>query len=98
MAIKDYWIYQQADVATPWAIYMVKEYLPNHGKEFITLDWTLYHEDIQTPERCKSFIGLHCDTIEEYANAIIAEMASLVPVASSDFEQIKREIESILIS
>lgn len=98
MAIKDYWIYQHADADTPWAIYLVKEYLPRRGKEFITLDWTLYHESLDNSAHCKCFVGLHCDTIDEYANAIISEMASLIPITSQDFDQIKREIESILFS
>ena len=43
--IKDYWIYQEREVTTPWAIYIVKEYDPRHP-ETASLDYVLYHEDI----------------------------------------------------
>lgn len=94
--IKDYWIYQKANVTTPWALYVIKEYEPRKGKKFITLDYTLYHENIPNNTHSKSFIGLHCDTIGEYAKKIMKEMSRFVPITEQDEKQILFEIEQIL--
>ena len=97
MAIREYWIYQKRDVATPWAIYFIKEYDKKYGGK-VTIDWTLYHEDIPTKTHSKSFIGLHYNTVKGYADAITAEMVAFVEITSEDYQQIEQEIERILFS
>lgn len=97
MAIRDYWLYQKRDVATPWAIYFIKEYDKKYSNK-VTIDWTMYHEDIPTKTHSKSFIGLHYPNVRGYVDAITAEMVEFVEVTSSDYQQIEREIERILFS
>ena len=97
MAIKDFWIYQKRDVPTPWALYVVKEYDKRY-RTATTLDWTLYHEDIPNQLHQKSFVGLHAETVKGYVDAIAADMADYVSVETSDYAQLQREVERILLS
>lgn len=96
MAIKDYWIYQKRDTPTPWAIYFVKEYDKRKGKSATFLDYTIYSENIETPTHSKSHVGLHFDTIDEYVNAIAAELTAYSVVDSNDYKQLRDSIEDIL--
>ena len=96
MAIKDYWVYQKRDTPVPWALYIVKEYDKRKPAE-TTLDWTFYHEDIPTPTHSKSFVGLHCDSIVDYANAFIAEMSDYVSIDAQDYAQIEQAMERVLL-
>lgn len=97
MAIKDYWVYQKRDVATPWALYIVKEY-DRRYPEVTTIDYTFYHEDIPTATHSKSFVGLHHANAKGYADAITAEMEEYVAVEESDYAQVERAIDDILVS
>lgn len=96
MAIKGYWVYQKRDVTTPWALYVVKEYDKRKPAE-TTLDFTLYHEDIPNQVHCKSFIGLHYDTVSGYVDAILCEFAEYAVIDAQDKEQLMRSVEDILL-
>lgn len=95
MAIRDYWIYQKRNVFVPWALYIVKEY-DRTKPEKTTIDFTFYHEEIPTQTHSKSFVGFHCATPREYADAITAEMAEFVSVNSQDYNQVLTELIRIL--
>ena len=95
MAIKDYWVYQQRNVFTPWALYIVKEY-DRTKPEKTMIDFTFYHEEIPTQTHSKSFIGFHYATPRDYADAITAEMREFVSVDSQDYDQVLTELIRIL--
>ena len=95
MAIRDYWVYQKRDTPCPWALYIVKEYDRRHPEDTM-IDWTLYHEDVPTPTRSKSFVCLHYDTIPDYVDAIAAELARFVDVTEQDLAQLDRALSDIL--
>ena len=97
MAIRDYWVYQKRDVPVPWALYVVKEFDKRYHPESITLDWTLYHEDIPTATRSKSIVGVHRDTVSGYVEALAEFMQEYVSVTDDDKEQLRRSIEDILL-
>lgn len=97
MAIKDYWVYQKRDTPTPWALYIVKEYDKRYQPETVTLDFTLYHEDIPTQTHSKSFIGIHESTLSGYVERLVTEMTEYVSITNEDHEQLRKSIEDILL-
>ena len=97
MAIKDYWVYQKRNVPVPWALYIVKEYDRRYHPETVTLDFTLYHDDIPTQTKSKSFINIHENTLSGYVERFVTEMIEFVEISSEDYEQLKRSIEDILL-
>ena len=96
MSVREYWIYQKRNVHVPWAMLITKTYDRRDRNETI-IDWTVYHEDIPTQTRSKSFIGLQFPTAEGYADAICSELEDIVTVSELDHAQILREIERILV-
>ena len=93
--IKDYWIYQEREVATPWAIYVVKEYDPRHP-ETASLDYVLYHEDIPNKTHSESYVDVWYERPEHYVNEIICAIAAYATVDFADKAQLIREIKKIL--
>lgn len=94
--IKDYWIYQERDVATPWALYIVKEF-DRRYPEATCIDYTIYHEDIANATHSKSYVGIHSDTVGGYVDSITAGIAEFTKVSQEDKEQLHRSIENILL-
>lgn len=96
MAIRDYWIYQERNVKTPWALYVVKEYDKRHP-EATTLDYTLYSELIDEPTNAFSRVGIHYDYVSGYVDTIISDLCSFcIEVENPDLIQLENEIERIL--
>lgn len=98
MAIRDYWIYQKRQVQIPWALYIVKEYDKRYP-EIITLDYTLYHEDISNSAHSVSKVGLHFETISAYVDDILATLtdnAASAEFTSEDYKQLEKEIYFIM--
>lgn len=93
--ISDYWLYQKRDVQTPWALYLVKEYDRRHPSATV-LDYTLYHEDIDTPTKSISRVGLHYDTVGGYVNDIVNDIMEFTEIHSKDREQLERFILEVL--
>ena len=98
MAIRDYWVYQKRNVQTPWALYIVKEYDRRNYNESVTIDYTLYHEDIDKPTHALSFVGLRYSSIKGYADEITAEINQVSTVDNQDYQQIYRAIEDIILN
>lgn len=96
MAIKDYWVYQKRDVATPWALYVVKEY-DRRKPDATTLDLTIYHEDIQHPTHSRSFVNIKHDSVEGYVLDIAGKLAEYTHVTEADLQQLRMSIEDILL-
>lgn len=96
MAIRDYWIYQERKVDEPWAVYVVKEYDKRHP-EVTTLDYTLYHENIDEPTNAFSRVGVCYSYIGNYVNTIVNDLCSFgVEVTNPDYIQLERELTKIL--
>ena len=98
MAIRDYWVYQKRQVTTPWAIYFVKEYDKRNYNKSVVIDYTFYHENVENHTHSVSFIGLHYDTITEYADEIVSTIAEYTAIENQDYEQIKKAIEDIILN
>lgn len=94
--IRDYWIYQKRDVQTPWALYVVKEF-DRRNPSATVIDYTLYHEDIDSATHSKSFVGLHYETIAGYVNDIVTQISEITEVHVQDLEQLNISIERILL-
>lgn len=93
--VKDYWIYQERSVTTPWAVYVCKEYDPRYP-ESTTLDYVIYHEDIPNNSRSEMVCDVWHDSVNGFANEIICALAAYVTVNHDDQKQIRREIRNIL--
>ena len=94
--IRDYWIYQNADSTTPWALYVVKEFSKSYPQS-IALSYTLYSENIDNKLNSVSRVSIHYDTVKGYVNAIIIDMIDNgISVDSRDNDQLEREILAIL--
>lgn len=93
--IKDYWIYQEREVTTPWAIYIVKEYDPRHP-ETASLDYVLYHEDIPNESHSESYIDIWYEDAKGYVNEIICAIAAYSTVHFEDKVQLTKAIKKIL--
>lgn len=94
MAISDYWVYQRRNVATPWALYIVKEY-DKRSTKATCIDFTLYHEDLPEP-RSKSFVGLKHSDVAGYLDDMCAKMSEYVTVTDDDKTQIRHQLNMIL--
>ena len=92
---REYWLYQKRNVPVPWALYIVKSYDKRYRKT--TVDWTVYHEDLPTKTHSKSFFGLHYATPKGYADAIVSELVNFFEIEASDYQQIEREMERVLL-
>ena len=95
MAIRDYWVYQKRDTPKPWALYIVKEY-DKRFPEAVTIDYTFYHEDIENAQHALSFVGLHHDSPEGYANAIMDTVLEYSEAFDIDYKQVRNEIARII--
>lgn len=96
MAIRDYWVYQNRDTVTPWAIYVVKEY-DKRKPDATVLDYTIYSENIDNATHSKSFVGLHHDSVSGYVSDILNELVEISEVHSQDKTQLEIEITRILL-
>ena len=95
MAIRDYWVYQKRDAPKPWALYIVKEY-DKRFPESVVIDYTFYHEDVQNVANCVSFVGLHYDEPNGYADEIMATLCEYSQPTNQDYQQILNEIARII--
>lgn len=96
MAIRDYWIYQDRNVTKPWALYVVKQYDKRHP-ETTTLDYTLYHENIEEPTNAFSRVGVFYSYVGDYVNTIVIDILSFgIEFENPDYAQLEREVTRIL--
>lgn len=93
--IKDYWIYQEREVTTPWAIYVVKEYNPRYP-ETASLDYVLYHEDIPNDSHSESYVDIWYEGVRGYVNEIVSAIAAYSTVNFDDKMQLAKAITEIL--
>lgn len=93
--IRDYWIYQERQSDSQWALYIVKEY-DKRKPDATTLDYTLYSENIANATHSVSFVGIHSDTVSGYVNEILAQLVEVSEVMAQDKQQLERSILSIL--
>ena len=94
--IADRWIYQKRNVKVPWAFYLVKEYDNRNYSQSLVLDYTFYHENVNTDDHAVSRIGIRCESIEEYTNELLAEVINWVGIDHEDFKQIYEELEDFI--
>lgn len=97
MAIKDYWVYQKRDCATPWALYIVKEY-DKRKPDATSLDLTIYSEDIDEPTHSKSFVNIKHERVSGYVDDIVEKLSNFCHVYAQDYQQLQYAIEDILFS
>ena len=68
--IKDKWIYQENDAAYPWALYCIKEYTPGCSFDEMSLDVTIYSEDIDAVDNMLSFLNWKYESVSGYVEKI----------------------------
>lgn len=95
--IRDYWVYQKRNVATPWAIYVVKEYDPRNKCDDQILDCTFYHEDIDNPIHAISCINWFYDCVGGYVAAARSVIEMFTEFTDEDNAQLEKAFFDILI-
>lgn len=93
--IKDYWVYQQRQNESQWALYIVKEY-DRRKPDATCLDFTLYSENIDNATHSISKVGLHFNTVSGYVDELLSHIAEISSIEAQDKEQLEREIFNIL--
>ena len=97
MAITDHWIYQKRETATPWALYVVKEYDKRVGKRADVLDVTFYHENVENATHSISKVGMHYETVTGYVDELLSIISDYASITNGDIQQLTVEIQDILI-
>lgn len=97
VAIRDYWVFQERQVATPWALYIVKEYETPQTFDNTCLDVTIYHEDIDNDEHALSFVCWRFDTISGYTDEIQWHLSKYTLFNADDYKQVDRAIFQIFM-
>lgn len=95
--IKDYWIWQARKVDTPWAIYVVKEYNKPYRVELVSLDVTIYSEDIKNMDHFISFLDWNCESVSGYVELFREQIEQFAEFNDDDAKQITDEIFKILL-
>lgn len=95
MTVREFWVYQRRNVATPWALHIVKEYDRRYSNTTL-IHFTIFHEDIPLQTHSKSFAGLHFEDAAGYTDKICGELSEFVDVNEQDYQQILGEMKWIL--
>lgn len=93
---RDYWIYQNRPVATPWAINVFKTWEKGNHDDY-EIGFTVYSEDIDNPTHSKTVEGLRGNTTGYYVDEILSVLAEITAIDNSDKIQLEDNILDILI-
>lgn len=94
--IKDYWVYQdRQNELHQWAIYIVKEY-DKYKPESVSIDYTLYSEDIDNATHSKSKVNVHYNTVSGYVDDLLSEIMEFSAIDARDKAQLEKSMTRIL--
>ena len=92
---KDKWIYQDRDVETPWAVYVVKEFEKPATLDNSRLDVTIYSESIANSDNMVAFINWHFDSVAGYVNRLREELLKYGEFTTDDWIHVEIELSKL---
>lgn len=93
--IKDKWIYQDRDVETPWAVYVVKEFEKPATLDNSRLDVTIYSENIENSDNMAAFVNWHFDSVAGYVNRLKEELEKHGEFNTDDWIHLEIELSKL---
>lgn len=93
---KHYWIYQQRQSESEqWAIHVVKNYQKGI-RGFVSIDITIFSEDIQNSANSITLEGLKFQNPSSYVSAVASEITDFSSVTAMDRSQLEAEFSQII--
>lgn len=93
---RDFWVYQKRkNEKSQWALYVVLN-CEKRDPDTVTLDFTLYSDDIPSSAKSVSFGGKHHSKVSAYVNDIVSHLVEFSTVTNDDYTQLEEELLAIL--